>query len=149
MSLLLGAWRGLVFEVLSLLAWVLAFLVAQAFASQTAALMPLSSLSDGVQYLAGFALLFVLVLMGSGLLITLLKKAVTAVGLRPIDRALGAVFGLLRGALFLLALVVVVGLTPLARHEAWLASEGVPLLQTAYRALLPLLPAELVAYLPS
>lgn len=149
LSALLGAWRGLVFEVLSLLAWVVAFLVAQTFAAQLAMVMPLSGLSDGVQYLVGFVLLFVLVLVACGLVVTLLKKVVAAVGLRPIDRALGALFGLVRGTLLLLAVVVVVGLTPLSRHAVWLASEGVPMLQGVYRSLLPLLPAELSGLLPA
>ena len=36
-SMLMGAWRGLVYEVLSLAGWVVAFLVAQWFAADAAA----------------------------------------------------------------------------------------------------------------
>ena len=147
-SVLLGAWRGLVYEVLSLLAWVLAFAAAQWFAGQMAGLLPLSAVSEGTRYLAGFAVVFVLTLVVCALLIALLTKLVSAVGLRPIDRTLGALFGLLRGVLLLLAMVLVVGLTPLRQHAVWRASFGVQLLQAVYKTIRPLLPGEMVRYLP-
>ena len=39
-SLLLGAWRGLIFEVLSAANWIAAFFLAQWFAMDVALLMP-------------------------------------------------------------------------------------------------------------
>ena len=42
-SLLLGAWRGLVYELLSVLGWAASFYVAQWFAPQVATLLPLQS----------------------------------------------------------------------------------------------------------
>ena len=48
-SMLLGAWRGLVYEVLSLLGWVVAFMVARTWAQEVAVWLPL----DGWDSFAG------------------------------------------------------------------------------------------------
>src|SRR4051812_27382656 len=89
-SLLLGAWRGLVYEVLSVISWVAAFILAQWFAPQAAALLPLGNSSEVVRYAAGFVVVFIAVVFAGALSGLLIKKLVEAVGLRPIDRLLGA-----------------------------------------------------------
>ena len=48
-SMLMGAWRGLVYEVLSLAGWVAAFLAAQWLAVDAAALLPLDGAQDAVR----------------------------------------------------------------------------------------------------
>jgi membrane protein required for colicin V production len=147
-SAALGAWRGLVAEVLSVLAWVLSFLLAQGFAPQLAPTLPLGEAGEATRYFAAFALLFVLGLLACGLLLLLLKKIIAATGLRPIDRVLGGLFGLARGLVVLMALVALVGVTPLQRQPDWQQSSGVHLLAQLYHALLPLLPNEFARYLP-
>ena len=103
LSVLLGAWRGLVFEVLSVLSWVAAFVLAQWLAPDVAhyaadAAAPASWCATR----AGFVLVFIATVLLGGLLAALLKKLMAAVGLRPVDRMLGAAFGVVRGVLLLL-----------------------------------------------
>jgi len=147
-SVLVGAWRGVVYEVLSVLAWLAAYVLAQWFALAMGKLLPLSGASETVRYVAGFAVVFVSTLIGCTLLITLLKKFVSVVGLRPIDRALGAVFGLVRGVLLLLLVVLVISRTPFQRHEGWQASEGIRWLANVAKIVVPMLPTEVSRYLP-
>ena len=85
-SMLIGAWRGLVYEVLSLAGWVVAFLVAQWFAADAAAWLPMDGAQEAVRYAAGFILVFVVAIFACGFLAWLGKKLVEAVGLRPVDR---------------------------------------------------------------
>ena len=100
LSMLVGAWRGLVYELMSLAAWVAAFVLAQWLAQDVALKLPLlQSAAAQVQYAAAFVLVFVLTLFAAGFLSWLLKKVVETVGLRPVDRALGALFGVARGVL--------------------------------------------------
>ena len=139
-SLLLGAWRGLVYEVLSVLVWVAAFIVAQWFAPDVAGRLPLSGVSDAVRFVVAFALVFIGVAFTGGLLASLVKKLVDAVGLRPVDRTMGALFGLVRGLVLLLALAVVMDLTPLKNSVWWRESVGAGLLTTALKDLRPMLP---------
>jgi membrane protein required for colicin V production len=147
-SLLLGAWRGLVYEVLSVISWVAAFILAQWFAPQAAALLPMGGSGQAVRYAAGFVAVFIAVVFAGGLLAWLIKKMVEAVGLRPIDRTLGAAFGLLRGAVVLLALAVVINMTPLQRGEWWTESKGADVATGVLKEMKPVLPERFGHYLP-
>ena len=147
-SFLLGAWRGLVYEVLSVISWIAAFVLAQWFAPRVATLLPMGGAGEAVRYAAGFLLVFIAVVFMGGLLAWLTKKLVQSVGLRPIDRTLGAAFGLLRGAVLLLALAVVINMTPLKGDEWWTESKGADVSTASLKALKPVLPERFGQYLP-
>ena len=87
-SLVVGAWRGLVYELFSVANWIVAFVLAQWFAPEAARWLPMSSASEVVRYAVGFVLVFVLSLFAGGLVAFLMSKLVQAVGLRPVDRVL-------------------------------------------------------------
>lgn len=146
-SLLLGAWRGLVYEVLSVLGWAASFYAAQWFAPQVARLLPLQSVSDPVRYAAAFVLVFVAAVFVAGLLAALLKSLVDAIGLRPVDRTLGAAFGVLRGVIMLLAATVVIDMTALKSSAWWQQSTGAQTLTATLTSLRPLLPEQFAKYL--
>lgn len=146
-SLLLGVWRGLVYEVLSVMGWAASFFAAQWFAPDVAALLPLQSLSDPLRYAASFVLIFIASLFAWGLLAFVVKKLVDAVGLRPIDRVLGALFGVLRGLILLLAATVVVNMSALKTTDWWTQSSGAPLLSNGLERIKPLLPEQFAKYL--
>lgn len=148
-SMLVGAWRGLVYEVLSLINWVLAFVAARWLASDVAQQLPMGSASESVRYAAGFVLVFVAAVMVGGLVAVLIKKLTTAVGLRPVDRVLGAVFGLTRGVLLLLLATAVVAMTPMKDSASWQESVGARIASAAFVGLKPVLPRELDRYLPA
>ncbi len=146
-SMLLGAWRGLVYEVLSVLGWAASFYLAQWLAPDVAASLPLQSASDPVRYAAAFVLVFVAAVFLAGLLAFLLKKLVEAVGLRPVDRTLGAAFGLVRGVILLLAAAVVINMTALKTSDWWVQSQGASVLTVALKGLKPVLPEKFGRYL--
>lgn len=146
-SMLLGAWRGLVYEVLSVLGWVVSFFVAQWFAPDLATRLPVQSASDPVRYAAAFVLIFIAAVFAAGLLAFVVKKLVAAVGLAPIDRVLGAAFGVLRGVILLLAATVVIDMTALKTSSWWQESKGAPVLTATLKALKPVLPEPFAKYL--
>ncbi len=148
-SVLFGAWRGMIYEVLSLLSWAVAFVLASWFAVDMGACLPLGKTSEAVRDVAGFASVFVLTLVASALLIAVLRRLVNTVGLRPVDRALGAVFGLARGVILLMFLVVLAAKTPLQRSAEWQASVGVKVVASWVKVMVPMLPSEVVRYIPS
>jgi len=141
-SLVVGAWRGLVYEVLSVLGWAASFYVAQWAAPQVATLLPLQSASEPVRYAAAFVLIFIAAVFAAGLLAFLLKKLVEAMGLRPVDRTLGAAFGLVRGLIVLLAATVVISMTALRSSNWWLESQGAVALTATLKGLKPVLPEQ-------
>lgn len=126
-STLIGLSRGFVREVLSLLTWVAAFVVAMMFRDQLAPL--LSNLVDtpSLQAIAAFAILFIFTLLaGAGLNMTL-SAFVQATGLSGTDRVLGMVFGLLRGGIVVLALLILApALVPVEQDNWWRESVLIP-----------------------
>ena len=146
-SMLLGAWRGLVYEVLSVLGWAVSFYAAQWFAPTVAGLLPLQSATDAVRYAAAFVLVFVAAVFAAGLLAFLLKKLIESIGLRPVDRTMGAAFGLVRGLIVLLAATVVMDMTTLKTSDWWQESSGAPFLVAALKGLKPVLPEQFAKYL--
>ena len=149
MSLLLGAWRGLVFEVLSAANWVVAFFLAQWFALDMAQMLPMAGSSEMLRYVTGFIAVFVLVVFVGSLLTRLVQRLFAVVGLQPADRALGAVFGLLRGVAVLLVATVVLSMTPFKTSQLWVESFGVGVSLAMLRGLQPVLPEEFRRHLPS
>ena len=145
--MLLGAWRGLVYEVLSVLGWAAAFYVAQWFAPQAVVWLPLDSASEPVRHAAAFAMVFIAAAFAAGMLTFLIKKLVDAIGLRPVDRTMGAAFGLLRGVILLLAATVVMDMTALKSSPWWQDSQGARLLNSTLKGLKPVLPESFAKYL--
>jgi membrane protein required for colicin V production len=147
LSLLIGAWRGLVYEVLSVLGWAASFYLAQWLAPDVALMLPLQSASEPVRYAAAFVLIFILSVFAAGLLAVLIKKLVEAIGLRPVDRTLGAAFGLVRGVILLLAVTVVINMTAFKNAAWWQESVGAEVMTAALRGLKPVLPEQFGKYL--
>ena len=147
LSMLVGVWRGLVFEVLSVLGWVAAFFAAQWLAPPVAAMLPMATASPSMRFAAAFVLTFVAAVFAAGLLAALMRKLVSAAGLRPADRALGALFGLVRGVILLLAVTVAIDMTPLKASDWWQASQGAPVLTGVLNGLKPVLPLQFARYL--
>ena len=148
LSIVVGLWRGLVFEVLSLLGWIAGYVAAQAFAPEVAVHVPIGAPGSAINLAVAFAALFLLALIAWALASRLLRLLIHATPLQVIDRALGGGFGLLRGAVLLLALATVVSLTPAAQSEPWRGSVGARGLTQMLASLKPLLPAPAARLLP-
>lgn len=140
LSILLGAWRGLVREVFSLAGWVVAFVLALLFAADLAGLLPKSFANQSVRTALAAIFIFVVVLLSAGLSGKLLARAFRAAGLGVTDRALGGVFGLARGTLITLAAVLVAGFTTLPKEPFWREAALTRPLETAVVAMKPYLP---------
>jgi membrane protein required for colicin V production len=138
--------RGLSREMVSLGVWVGGFILATYFGSYVAGFMP-----EGLQplwsALLGFLIVFGVVLLVGWIVNMALSSAVRASGLAPADRALGSLFGLVRGLVFVLAIVLLGGLTPLPRQPFWRDALLSGPFETAALALRPYLPARLGQHL--
>lgn len=119
LSILLGVIRGLVREVLSLAAWVVAFVAAGLFGGWLAYRLPEEIPTLELRLLAGYAAVFLVFLVLMSLAAVVASKLVKAAGLGLEDRVLGVAFGAARGMLIVTVLVLVAGLTSLPQHRAW------------------------------
>ena len=116
-SVLIGVWRGAVYEVFSLLGWPIAFVLSKYCAPKLAAILPVTT--EATRVALAYALVFIAALLVWAMLVWLLSKLIKAVGLGFIDGLLGALFGVLRGALVVLALVWVAGMTHIPEQRFW------------------------------
>lgn len=111
--------RGFVKEALSLAAWVLATFVAVAFHERLAAVFSRWIETPSLQLILAFAALFVATLLIGAILNKLLATLIEASGLGGVDRLLGTVFGLARGLLVVLALVIWLPMALPVKSDSW------------------------------
>ncbi len=142
-SVAISIWRGLVREVMSLLSWLVALWVAARFSVVFADWMPAAMTNPSARYVTAFVVLFLGAVIALELLGVLLAKLLHAAGLGFLDRALGAIFGLARGALLAWILTLLGGLTSLPQQDWWRDALFAPPLQAAVLAARPLLPLEI------
>lgn len=140
LSALVGLWRGLVSEVVALLAWVVALGAAWLYASEVAVMLEAYVVEPAWRQVAGFALIFVGVLLLAAVLRFLLRELLRAAGLGPADRMFGTFFGIARGLAIGFVLVLVGGMLGMAKEPWWENSLFAPPLETAVVASKPWLP---------
>jgi membrane protein required for colicin V production len=142
-SVLVGLWRGFVFEIVSLLGWVVAFVLANACAPLVSGLLPWGQGVAPARVWAAWALVFVLVLIACALLARLLRALVAATPLSVVDRLLGGAFGAARAAVVMVVVAMLVTLSPFAHASWWRQSHGALWLAAALESLRPVLPQSL------
>lgn len=139
-SIVVSMVRGLVREVLSLVAWIAAFVVANRWGTDMAALLPAAIPAGTVRLVAGFALLFVATLLLVGLVNFAIAHIIDVAGLKVVDRGLGGLFGLARGGLIVMTLVILAGFTGLPKQPLWRDALLAPIAESAVHAVKPWLP---------
>jgi membrane protein required for colicin V production len=151
-SIAIGVYRGAVREVFNIAGWVLAFILAHAFAADIARLFADWATEPTIKLLAAWLAIFLTVVLVVALLASLLSEFVKKLGLGTVDRILGAGIGLLRGGLVVLALTLAAGLTRLPQAPLWRTSALTPWLEVAAqyaRGILPDNIASRIKYRPS
>lgn len=125
-STLTSLMRGFVKEAISLGIWFLAFLISSQFYLDLAQF--LTYFNDAlVRNGVAISILFVITLIIGGLVNMLVAKLVQFTGLSGTDRVLGLLFGALRGALIVSAILFFADVfTPAAGSQAWQNSVLIP-----------------------
>lgn len=118
-SVLVAFFRGFVREAVGLSVWILAFWAA----FQLAPVMEtwLSPWMDArfMRWIVIFAIVFIAVLILGAVANYFLGKLVSETGFAGTDRMLGAIFGVLRGVLLLVFMVLLAGLTAIPEYDWW------------------------------
>jgi membrane protein required for colicin V production len=149
LSALLSILRGFVREILSLVAWVLAFWVALTFMHHLAGYLTEIVPVPSVRLVSAFLMLFLGTLLIMGVVNYVIGKVVAATGLSGTDRMLGIFFGIVRGILIVAVLVFVAGLTSLPRDPWWRESLLIKYFEPIALWIRGLLPEEAASYLQS
>ncbi|MCB1664343.1 MAG: CvpA family protein [Pseudomonadales bacterium] len=124
-SCMFGLWRGFVREVLSLLAWIAALLVARLYSENLGPLLGSWIASEGMQTVFAFAVLFIATLVAGALVNHLVGKLIDISGLKLTDRLLGGVFGIARGVVILMVFIYF-GTSFFATERWWTESRLIP-----------------------
>jgi membrane protein required for colicin V production len=143
-SVLLGVLRGATREIVSLLGWVLALVLAYFYAEPVGAALPWSIEFALLRTALGALAILIGVLIGAALVGALLRALLVAARLSTADRVAGGAFGLARAALVLGLAVALASLTALPRASWWNQSLLLPSLQAGVAFASPLLPKTLV-----
>ena len=130
-SATIGIWRGFVREALSLIVWVAAFWLAYSWASSLEVMLVDLLADQAVRIIVSFVVLFLLVHIVGFVLTRLLSRLIKSIGLKGVDRVAGAGFGFVRGAIAVVALVLLVEMTPLTQDAVWQQSFIVPIFKDA------------------
>jgi membrane protein required for colicin V production len=141
-SVVISTLRGLVKEILSLLSWVISFVVANAYGQDLAQLLPDMIPGGTTRLIVAFIALFIGVRLLMMLLSMAIDAAIKASGLSLADRGLGGLFGLGRGLVIVLAAVLLCGMTAIPKQPFWKEAVLSPLAETAARTVKPFLPGE-------
>ncbi len=149
LSMGLGVVRGLVFEMMGLAGWVVAYFGAAWLAPRVAAWIPVGAEGSALNQSGAMVVSFLAVLIAWGLLARVVRWLVAATPLSLMDRVFGGFFGLLRGGVLLLAFTTVVLLTPAAQSPWWSGSQAAPWLVGLVKGIRPMLPPEIGRWLPA
>ena len=135
LSAVVGFWRGFMYELFSLIGWLAAYIVARTFSAQVMPYVPVAVGTDNIRSAVAFAALFIVTLIVGALFAWFLARLAKFAGLSGMDGKFGAIFGMLRGCLIVLALVWLGGLTDLPQLPFWRnALSSKPLQQAALYA---------------
>jgi len=138
-SIIIGWWRGLFHEVLSLAAWILAFILAPTYGQQIGEYFVLIE-NQTFRFAAGLVATFLAVLIVFWIVRSTLTVLFKKIGLAWLNRGLGVLFGFLRGLLISLLLTLVAGMTVAPATTWWQGALFSPPLVNAAKVVLPFLP---------
>ncbi|MBS1144458.1 MAG: CvpA family protein [Proteobacteria bacterium] len=142
-SLLFGLWRGVVGEVIALVAWGVGIFAAIEYGAPVGHSVFAGMSDPALRTLAGCVVIFVSILVLMAILNMVVRSMVKALGLSVSDRILGMVFGLLRGVLVCMVLVGLGGMTSAPTQAWWRNAMLAAPMETVVMAVKPWLPDDL------
>ena len=125
LSCIFGFWRGFVKEILALVTWIAALLIAWVGSDHLSGLMANIIENDSVRDISAFALIFIMVVLLGSVLSRVLAKLLTITGLRFIDSFLGGMFGIARGLIIVLVSMLISSIF-ISETEQWQQSILIP-----------------------
>ena len=141
--------RGVIAELLVLITWIVALIVAKVFATSFAEFALTAIQPPALAVVVGFVLLFAAAWLVQYLLRSLLTTAISAVGLGSVNRFLGGLFGAVKGVIIVTLAVLVCAFTDLPQTDAWRTALSAPYFEALAQIAVPYLPpfmAEQIKY---
>ncbi len=125
-SALISIKRGFVKEMLSLISWIGAYLIAQRFSGHLDVLLTQWIQTPSARYGAAFGSLFATTLIIGSMLNHLVSDLVKVTGLAGTDRMFGIAFGVARGLIVVTVAIYLMQMTVLIQDPWWQESTLIP-----------------------
>lgn len=148
LSALIGLMRGFMREILSLVAYVVAFISAIWWGPDLSNWLAHYIENGLLRTITAYGAMFLIVLLLIGLLNMALGALLDRTGLTPADHGLGAVFGTVRGVIIILALVGLAGYTELPSEPWWRDARTSDAAVRGFQQIKSFLPPSLAQWLP-
>ena len=145
---LLGFIRGFIKEAFSLIAYVAAGYAAVMWGPRAYPWFASMIEHHLVSLDLAYAVVFIAVLLIVGIINLSLSSLISITGLGPADRGLGLLFGLARGVLLVIVVVILAGYTSFPLEPWWQNARFSPAAVNAVLYIKSLLPVEIGNYLP-
>lgn len=126
------------------MSWVVAFIVANMYGKVLAPMLPAALPDETTRLIVSFVILFIGVRLAMTLFVKAVDALISAGGLSGLNRCLGSMFGLARGALISLVLVLLCGMTSIPQQPFWKNAMFSPLAEQVAMMALPFLPGSIV-----
>jgi membrane protein required for colicin V production len=138
-----ATWKGFVSETLSIVAWAAAAFASIYFGPWVGRLLQGLISAPWLARLAGYAAVFMVVFIPLSFASYRVAEGVKHSPVGPLDRVLGATFGIVRGLAVLgIAYLVFTAFVPIRSQPAWLINaRTLPLVQTSSEVILALIPS--------
>lgn len=146
-SVIISTMRGLIKEILSLISWIVALVLANAYGGTVAEWLPAMIPGQLSHLIVAFLLLFIGVRILMALLMHAVDALIKASGLSLADRGLGGLFGLARGCVIVMAMVLVCGMTSIPQQGFWKEALFSPVAVAAVKTVIPFLPGSITDHL--
>ena len=139
-SIFLGGVRGAIREFFSLISWVLSFLLATQLVGYGEGWLAGFVTNVTFRWTLAFFGIFVVSMVLIHWLGSLFGLLIEKIGLRPVDRALGILFGLLRGMIIAILVVFFADMSPLVHNLIWQRSYSIQTIHSVNHHLIQWLP---------
>lgn len=118
LSIVIGIFRGFIRESISLISWILAIILAIAFANPLSVYMTFTEV-EFIKMMTAFLIIFVSVIFVGTIFNLIVGTLVRKTPFSMPDRILGSLFGLTRGVVFITIAVLIATLTPFPQETWW------------------------------
>lgn len=142
-STLIAIIRGFVKEAISLASWILAFIISLNFSPRLAPLLPDFVASPLFRQGLAWFLLFTGTMFVGGLINFMVNSFVDKAGLSSTNRALGTLFGAVRGVLIICALILLGSLMEMPKTNWWQSAKLLPYFEIVTQKSLEMMPEDI------
>jgi membrane protein required for colicin V production len=144
-SILIGIYRGLVKETLSVASWALAAFVAFRYGEQASVYIKPYVTQAPLDLAIAYVAVFLISLIVFSVISHIISQIFDSSGMKGIDRSIGSIFGAIRAAAIIVILVLVGRFMAMDNQQWWMDSQFIPYFEPLVEWFKSYLPADIIS----